>query len=446
MKMKPLMSIIKVLLPALVIALLLDGVRPRQAWADDRPVNPGLTQNTVELLLYESSGYRYQIIPLAAAPPRGFEQPAFDDSSFNTGVAPFGGGGGGLGTRDCPLRARVRTEWPTNSQLLIRRTFMVTPGATDVRLMVSVDNDIVAVFVNGTRVNSQPIVHDNCPIRDEFRFDAPGSIIKQGQNTVALQVADRAPIPGQNAETFFDMRILAEITTPQILTSLRSAAENADAMIPREPVVDVVTTCSDSSRAQLGDLANINFRVAKTGALGQITVSSTFPSPTGIAPPPVSPTRSNIRVDLALANEQLASGELSDTSLNINLTPRLANPSDQTIRQQMLPFDSVVSTSEFQSKIGACLAAPINASASSAQCASACNSRGRFVRGSIFLLTKVSLAAGLAGFLADEAIGWIASENVAIKACGCVKCCDAGIAAGICLDDSKRPGQFENGC
>jgi hypothetical protein len=169
----------------------------REAFGDERPTHPGIGPNTIELLSYEDSDYRFHIIPLDEAPPSGFEQPDFDETAFNIGSAAFGSGG------DCPLQERVQTPWPVNSQLLVRRVVDIPAGATDIRIMVSIDNDIIGVFFNGKLIDTN-IVHDQCPILDEFRFDVPQELVQAGSNLVVFHVLDRG------VESFFDTRMLAE--------------------------------------------------------------------------------------------------------------------------------------------------------------------------------------------------------------------------------------------
>jgi hypothetical protein len=100
------------------------------------------------------------------------------------GTAAFGSGG------DCPLQQTVQTHWPTDSELLVRRVVEIPDDATNVRIMVSVDNDIVGVFFNGKRI-SDSISRDDCPVQDEFRIDVPQALVKPGENIVAFHVQDR---------------------------------------------------------------------------------------------------------------------------------------------------------------------------------------------------------------------------------------------------------------
>ncbi|MGH7791994.1 MAG: hypothetical protein ACREOB_06715, partial [Thermodesulfobacteriota bacterium] len=81
------------------------------------------------------------------------------------------------------------------------------------------DNDIIGVFFNGQLVPpppglSYPIKHGDCPIPDEFRFDAPQGMVQAGPNLVAFHVLDQPPPVGPANVSFFDARILAELPIP----------------------------------------------------------------------------------------------------------------------------------------------------------------------------------------------------------------------------------------
>src|SRR5205807_7901009 len=131
-------------------------------------------------------------------PPPGFEQPFpdFDASAagFTEGTAAFGSGG------ECPLQSTVQTDWPINTQLLVRRNVFIPAGATNVRVMVSVDNDIVGLFFNGALITTN--IHDECPNRDDVRLDVPQELVQPGGNLVVYWLRDRGD------ESFFDTRIL----------------------------------------------------------------------------------------------------------------------------------------------------------------------------------------------------------------------------------------------
>jgi hypothetical protein len=237
----------------------------RNALGDERPTNPDIRPDTFELLTYQATDYRFLVIPVDETPPAGFEQPGFDDTDFRTGSAAFGAGEEGAGDGiDCPLRSTVHTDWPLETQLLVRRVVSIPEGATNVRIMVSVDNDIIGVFVNGTRI-AKNIRHGECPILDEFRFDVPQELVQPGQNLVAFHVKDRPPEIGPANESFFDARILAELSLDQVPEAV------AVPQVPLVPVRDVAVDFRvDPDSVQRALM--IPYAVAATGEFGEITI------------------------------------------------------------------------------------------------------------------------------------------------------------------------------
>jgi uncharacterized repeat protein (TIGR01451 family) len=161
----------------------------------------GLAQfDTIEILPYETSGYRYQIITQDATPPAGFELTSFDDSSWGQGQAAFGSGG------VCSLQASVKTLWPLSTQLLVRKVVSIPAEATDVRVMVAVDNDVTAIFFNGVQI-SAGIQHGGCPSPDDLQISVPQSLVQAGQNIVVYQLIDLG------VESYFDTRITASTSS-----------------------------------------------------------------------------------------------------------------------------------------------------------------------------------------------------------------------------------------
>src|SRR5437868_4312775 len=99
---------------------------PRKALGNKTPADPDIAPHTFEVLSYQDSGYRFLIIGPNETPPPGFEQPFpdFDASAagFTEGTAAFGSGG------ECPLQSTVQTDWPINTQLLVRRNVFIPAG------------------------------------------------------------------------------------------------------------------------------------------------------------------------------------------------------------------------------------------------------------------------------------------------------------------------------
>jgi pimeloyl-ACP methyl ester carboxylesterase len=153
------------------------------------------------LVPYQSSEYRFQTLAQGETPPAGFEQTTFDDSAWTIGAAAFG-----FSTGLCSLEP-ILSQWPANSDLFVRKWFSVPQGATNLKIMVAVDNDVQAIFFNGVQV-SGPMQHENCPGLDDFQIEVPDALVHLEQNLVVYHLRDRG------AETFFDTRITGFVVTP----------------------------------------------------------------------------------------------------------------------------------------------------------------------------------------------------------------------------------------
>ena len=134
---------------------------------------------------YGASEYKYQVVPVDDG--IGFERPDFDDSAFGIGAA-------GFGTREgyCELNnpGDVRTEWPLETDLLVRKTLELPVGTTDVVVYVAVDND-VQVFINGYDISDGLQTHEECPSLNSFTFAVPDSLLQVGTNLLAVRARDR---------------------------------------------------------------------------------------------------------------------------------------------------------------------------------------------------------------------------------------------------------------
>jgi len=144
---------------------------------------------------YEASEYKYQVVPVGDG--IGFERPDFDDSAFAVGDA-------GFGSREgyCELNSpgTVRTEWPVETDLLVRKTLELPAGTTDVVVYVAVDND-VQVFVNGHDISDGLQMHEGCPSLDSFSFAVPDNLLQVGTNLLAVRARDRGGL------TYLDLEV-----------------------------------------------------------------------------------------------------------------------------------------------------------------------------------------------------------------------------------------------
>lgn len=159
-------------------------------------------------------GFRYVIQPLNSAIP-GFEAVGFDDSLWAPGAVPFGGAGAATGT--CPaLWPTVVTPWsPNNTDLFTRFHLDFCPGATSVRVGVSIDND-VALFVNGFPVPpalpcgvTSPdglCQTEQCAVNDKVVFNVPDAFVFAGDNVFAIHARDRHIV------AYLDIEVSADLT------------------------------------------------------------------------------------------------------------------------------------------------------------------------------------------------------------------------------------------
>jgi hypothetical protein len=136
------------------------------------------------LIPYGATGYRYQVVSHGQG--AGFEAPGFDDSGWYVGDAAFGGG-----PFQCTLDAPRRTEWPPNTDILLRKTFDM-PLGSNVSVGVAIDND-VEVFVNGHSLG--PLFkHENCATYDSKIFPVDPSFLVTGTNVLAVRGIDRGGV------------------------------------------------------------------------------------------------------------------------------------------------------------------------------------------------------------------------------------------------------------
>ena len=134
---------------------------------------------------YRATGYKFSVVPFGAG--GGFEQPGFDDSGFSTGDAGFGTPSG-----FCALNnpTDVKTTWPLNTDILLRKEFNLPAGATNLEVGMAIDNDVL-VFLNGQDISGGLRVHEGCATLDSFIFSAPNNILIVGTNLLAIRGRDR---------------------------------------------------------------------------------------------------------------------------------------------------------------------------------------------------------------------------------------------------------------
>jgi hypothetical protein len=142
------------------------------------------------IIPYLSTGYRYQVVAHGAG--AGFEQPGFNDAGWPLGNAGFGA------NLSCGVHAK--TNWPLNTDILVRKHFTLPPGAADLQVGVSIDND-VQVFINGIDISGGLQVHEGCATPDNLVFAAPNTVLLFGDNVIAIRGRDRG------VDDYLDVRI-----------------------------------------------------------------------------------------------------------------------------------------------------------------------------------------------------------------------------------------------
>jgi hypothetical protein len=208
----------RTLLPALIILL---------------AIAAGLAgaQPNATVIPWLSPEYRYIQVPWGDI--AGFESPGFADSTWATGAGGFGSGGG------CTLSspAYINSTWSLNSDILLRKTFLIPAGTANLSVHIAIDND-VQVFINGHDISGGLRTHEGCAQRDSYIFVAPDSILHGGVNVLAVRGRDRG------VEAYLDVEVTADL--PQRITisstadsgpgSLREAIATANA----SPAVDTL--------------------------------------------------------------------------------------------------------------------------------------------------------------------------------------------------------------
>lgn len=399
-------------------------IRPSgAAVSNDSDVGP----NTFELLSYQGSRYTFQIIPLGATPPPGFEQPDFDDSGFSGGNAAFGSGGG------CPLQSTVQTSWPVNSQLLVRRVISIRApaGVSGIRIMLSVDNDIIGVFFNGVQI-ALPSTHEGCSALDEFQVNVPQSLVKSGENLVAFHVLDRG------FESFFDARILAEVTEGALTQALDEITTTVDRLAPIVPVSNITVACLSADTPNESS-SKVSFLIDETGQTAELRViqrrkesTSTTTLDYFIDRTLVATTRGTIGQNLTGNGQPLVGVDTTIQRLpNVTNRPRIA-----------LAFSSVLARPPVTRDLLACLIAK----GEPESCVNACAlqeliyeliSDGTTLAMAVWIGPEVEMVSELMGMgLAQYSL----RARIARKGQRCRQCCDTGCDKELCLQNRKAMG------
>lgn len=138
-------------------------------------------------------GFRY-LEPPAPTTGAAFAQPAFDDSGWAPGAAPFGF------LTDCASSLPpVKTQWE-GPELLARQRFTARPGTGAGRVYLRIDND-AEVYLNGELLGA--VEHEYCA-----NVNPPEAILADailgGENVLAVRARDRG------GQSYLDVRVEVE--------------------------------------------------------------------------------------------------------------------------------------------------------------------------------------------------------------------------------------------
>jgi hypothetical protein len=156
-----------------------------------------VTTVTTTIIPYLDKGYKYNVVPFDDG--IGFEQPDFDDSDFSIGDSSFG-----TQPDYCSI-SDIKTEWPSETDILLRKWFKLPQGVKNLAVGIAIDND-VQVFVNGYDISEGLQIHEGCPERNSFIFIAPDDILVPGANLIAVRGRDRG------GPSYLDIQVNADLS------------------------------------------------------------------------------------------------------------------------------------------------------------------------------------------------------------------------------------------
>lgn len=222
--MKTLLLALLTLVTILALLLTPGGATVTAQGQSTTLADPKIAANTVVVIPYQATSYKYQVFPQGGV-PGNFGAMDFNDSNFPIGNAAFGSGG------RCSIQTTVNTVWPINSEIVLRKFFTLPTGASNLRVLVSVDND-VQVFINGVDISSGLAIHEDCAVLDSFSFQAPDTILREGSNLLAVRAKDRGD------ESYVDFQVLVDMPTYSISGRVTNRNNN--------PVSDVTISSGSS--------------------------------------------------------------------------------------------------------------------------------------------------------------------------------------------------------
>ena len=179
-----------------------------QAVSVDPPEGITFSASGGDVIPYGSS---YLYLDVNNGDNAGFQAPNYSTAGWSTGSGPFGllsGTGCSIFT---DFGFLLKTNWPLDTDLLLRTTFPLPAGWTaPLTVSAAIDNDI-QVFVNGNDVTplytfsgddagnyrfiSGFVSHENCATKGSLTFSVPTNFLNSGgQNVLAIRARDRGSV------------------------------------------------------------------------------------------------------------------------------------------------------------------------------------------------------------------------------------------------------------
>jgi hypothetical protein len=168
----------------------LTGAVTFAATADPEPIASGYFD-------FGSGGFSSRGIGSLDTAPTGWPFRIFDAAANGFTIGTTAAFGSGVICGNTPA-----TGWSPSTDLLVRKKFSLA-SAGSVDITIAIDNDVVEVWLNGTKLNPSTVVHEGCAYSgagDNYVVTGAGAA---GVNTLAIRVRDRGD------DAYFDVRVAA---------------------------------------------------------------------------------------------------------------------------------------------------------------------------------------------------------------------------------------------
>lgn len=181
----------------------------------------------------------YNYNQMSGAGDGTFAQPSFDTSTWSTGgVMPFGHNVCGNFSP-----SSTATPWAPNTDMLLRKTVSLPPGAFNVHITGTIDNDI-SIYLNGTYLGSD---YEGFCRANTIAMTAPGSAVQNGDNLLAVRAHDYGDGTYVNLSLTYSINV--DTTPPSV--SVSHVADGQNGWNVSSPVTETVSA-SDSGSGLAG--------------------------------------------------------------------------------------------------------------------------------------------------------------------------------------------------